>query len=59
MHRQIRALLDAGHEVTYVAPFTYFNVTPAMGLTAIDVARQASPAGRAPRSDAACGTRTC
>ncbi|WP_344491804.1 glycosyltransferase [Nonomuraea monospora] len=41
MHRQIRALLDAGHEVTYVAPFTYFNVTPAMGLTAIDVARQA------------------
>ncbi|MFC7104760.1 glycosyltransferase [Nonomuraea rubra] len=42
MHRQIRALLDAGHEVTYVAPFTYFNVTPAMGLTAIDVARQAS-----------------
>ncbi|MBE1590290.1 glycosyltransferase [Nonomuraea angiospora] len=42
MHRQIRALLDAGHEVTYVAPFTYFNVTPAMGLTAIDVARHAS-----------------
>ncbi|MFB4266340.1 glycosyltransferase [Nonomuraea sp. GTA35] len=42
MHRQIRALLDAGHEVTYVAPFTYFNVTPAMGLTAIDVPRQAS-----------------
>lgn len=46
MHRQIRALLDAGHEVTYVAPFTYFNVTPAMGLTAVDVARHASP-GRA------------
>ncbi|HEX4813327.1 MAG TPA: glycosyltransferase [Nonomuraea sp.] len=42
MHRQIRALLDAGHEVTYVAPFTFFNVTPAMGLTAVDVARQAS-----------------
>lgn len=41
MHRQIRALLDAGHEVTYVAPFTYFNVTPAMGVTAIDVARGA------------------
>jgi glycosyltransferase involved in cell wall biosynthesis len=37
MHRQIRALLDAGHEVTYVAPFTYFNVTPAAGLTAVDV----------------------
>ncbi|WP_043620718.1 glycosyltransferase [Nonomuraea candida] len=42
MHRQIRALLDAGHEVTYVAPFTFYNVTPAMGLTAIDVPRQAS-----------------
>ncbi len=41
MHRQIRALLDAGHEVTYVAPFTYFNVTPVMGLRAIDVPREA------------------
>ncbi|MEV6150997.1 glycosyltransferase [Nonomuraea sp. NPDC052129] len=41
MHRQIRALLDAGHEVTYVAPFTYYNVTPAMGVTAIDVPRNA------------------
>ncbi|MGW0801795.1 glycosyltransferase [Nonomuraea sp. NPDC002799] len=46
MHRQIRALLDAGHEVTYVAPFTYFNVTPAMGLAAVDVAHHASQ-GRA------------
>ncbi|MEV4220018.1 glycosyltransferase [Nonomuraea sp. NPDC049725] len=42
MHRQIRALLDAGHEVTYVAPFTYYNVTPAAGLTALDVARHAA-----------------
>ncbi|TDC04921.1 glycosyltransferase [Nonomuraea longispora] len=42
MHRQIRALLDAGHEVTYVAPFTHFNVTPAMGLRAGDVAYHAS-----------------
>ncbi|MCK2221215.1 glycosyltransferase [Actinomadura sp. ATCC 31491] len=42
MHRQIRALLDAGHEVTYVAPFTYYNVTPAMGVTAVDVPRRAS-----------------
>ncbi|TMR15852.1 glycosyltransferase family 4 protein [Nonomuraea turkmeniaca] len=46
MHRQIRALLDAGHEVTYVAPFTYYNVTPVMGLTAVDVARSA-PYGKA------------
>ncbi|TMR32834.1 glycosyltransferase family 4 protein [Nonomuraea zeae] len=46
MHRQIRALIDAGHEVTYVAPFTYFNVTPVMGLAAVDVAYHASP-GRA------------
>jgi glycosyltransferase involved in cell wall biosynthesis len=42
MHRQIRALLDAGHEVTYVAPFTYFNVTPAAGLTAVDVPHDAA-----------------
>jgi glycosyltransferase involved in cell wall biosynthesis len=41
MHRQIRALLDEGHEVTYVAPFTYYNVTPAMGITAVDVPRNA------------------
>ncbi|RSN14601.1 glycosyl transferase [Nonomuraea sp. WAC 01424] len=46
MHRQIRALLDAGHEVTYVAPFTYYNVTPAAGLTAVDVSRDA-PYGKA------------
>ncbi|GIH22048.1 hypothetical protein Aph01nite_03580 [Acrocarpospora phusangensis] len=39
MHRQIRALLDAGHEVTYVAPFTDCNVTPAPELRAIDVPR--------------------
>lgn len=39
MHRQIGALLDAGHEVTYVAPFTHYNVTPAPRLTAVDVAR--------------------
>ncbi|GAA1008766.1 hypothetical protein Aple_063380 [Acrocarpospora pleiomorpha] len=39
MHRQIRALLDAGHEVTYVAPFTHCNVTPAPELRAIDVPR--------------------
>lgn len=42
MHRQIRALLDAGHEVTYVAPFTHFNVTPAMRVTPVDVPYQAS-----------------
>ncbi|MER6828373.1 glycosyltransferase [Streptosporangium sp. NPDC000563] len=39
MHRQIRALLDAGHEITYVAPFTDCNVTPDPGIRAIDVPR--------------------
>ncbi|MFF0307515.1 glycosyltransferase [Streptosporangium sp. NPDC004379] len=39
MHRQIRALLDAGHEITYVAPFTDCNVTPIPGIRAIDVPR--------------------
>ncbi|MFI9554014.1 glycosyltransferase [Nonomuraea endophytica] len=41
MHRQIRALLDADHDITYVAPFTYFNVTPPLPITAIDVPRGA------------------
>ncbi|MEU6997054.1 glycosyltransferase [Nonomuraea sp. NPDC046570] len=41
LHRQIRALLDAGHEVTYVAPFTHCNVTPAPPITPIDVPRAA------------------
>ncbi|WP_062344736.1 glycosyltransferase family 4 protein [Herbidospora yilanensis] len=39
MHRQIRALLDAGHQVTYVAPFTHCNVTPQPEIRAIDVPR--------------------
>ncbi|MFC6080853.1 glycosyltransferase [Sphaerisporangium aureirubrum] len=39
MHRQIRALLEAGHEVTYVAPFTHCNVTPIPEIRAIDVPR--------------------
>ncbi|GAA0927500.1 glycosyltransferase [Nonomuraea longicatena] len=41
MHRQIRALLDAGHDVAYVAPFTYYNVTPPPPITAIDLPRGA------------------
>ncbi|MDH2427813.1 glycosyltransferase [Sphaerisporangium sp. TRM90804] len=39
MHRQIRALLAAGHEVTYIAPFTHCNVTPPAEIRAIDVPR--------------------
>ncbi|MEV5407955.1 glycosyltransferase [Thermopolyspora sp. NPDC052614] len=39
MHRQIRALLAAGHEVTYIAPFTDCNVTPPPEIRAIDVPR--------------------
>lgn len=39
MHRQIRALLDAGHEITYVAPFTDCNVTPDPRIRAVDVPR--------------------
>ncbi|MEW9527107.1 glycosyltransferase [Microbispora sp. NPDC049125] len=40
-HRQIRALLEAGHEVTFLAPFTHCNVTPQQGIRAIDVPRAA------------------
>ena len=39
MHRQIRALLEAGHEITYVAPFTDCNVTPDPRIRPIDVPR--------------------
>ncbi|SDQ88394.1 Glycosyltransferase involved in cell wall bisynthesis [Thermostaphylospora chromogena] len=39
MHRQIRALLAAGHDVTYVAPFTHCNVTPSPKIRAVDVPR--------------------
>ncbi|GAA2889115.1 hypothetical protein GCM10010517_53220 [Streptosporangium fragile] len=41
MHRQIRALLGAGHEITYVAPFTDCNVTPDPRIRAVDVPRAA------------------
>ncbi|MGI5486070.1 glycosyltransferase family 4 protein [Microtetraspora malaysiensis] len=60
-HRQIRALLDAGHEVTYVAPFTHCNVTPPPEIRAVDVPRAVGPrrlkALRAARSALAKGCR--
>lgn len=39
LHRQIRALVDAGHTVTYVAPFRECGVTPWDGLHSVDVPR--------------------
>ncbi|WP_211715881.1 glycosyltransferase [Nocardiopsis sp. MG754419] len=39
LHRQIRALLDAGHTVTYVAPFRECGVTPWDGVRSVDVPR--------------------
>jgi glycosyltransferase involved in cell wall biosynthesis len=39
LHRQIRALLDAGHQVTYIAPFRACGVTPWPELTTADVPR--------------------
>jgi glycosyltransferase involved in cell wall biosynthesis len=41
LHRQIRALLEAGHQVTYIAPFRACGVTPWPELTAADVPRAA------------------
>ena len=40
-HRQIAALLDAGWSVTYAAPFSGYDVQPAVttGLATVDVAR--------------------
>ncbi len=39
LHRQIRALLDAGHDVTYVAPFRACNATPWPEIDPLDVPR--------------------
>ncbi|MQA95642.1 MAG: glycosyltransferase [Streptosporangiales bacterium] len=39
LHRQILALLEAGHEVTYIAPFRARNVTPWRDVTPVDVPR--------------------
>src|SRR5260370_17009840 len=43
LHRQIRAMLDAGHQVSYIAPLTACGVRlrPRPGLTATDVPRAA------------------
>jgi glycosyltransferase involved in cell wall biosynthesis len=39
LHRQIRAMLDAGYSVTYAAPFRACDATPWSELTAVDVPR--------------------
>jgi glycosyltransferase involved in cell wall biosynthesis len=39
LHRQIRALIDAGHEITYMAPFRACNVTPWPDVVPVDVPR--------------------
>jgi len=38
-HREMRALLDAGHAVTYIAPFDSCGVTPPTDVTALSVPR--------------------
>jgi glycosyltransferase involved in cell wall biosynthesis len=39
LHRQIRALLDAGHDVTYMAPFRSCGVAPWPEVVPVDVPR--------------------
>lgn len=39
LHREIAALLAAGHDVTYAAPFSSYGVPPPPGVRAIDVPR--------------------
>ncbi len=39
LHRQIRAMLDAGYSVTYAAPFSAYATTAWPELTAVDVPR--------------------
>ncbi|WP_169949745.1 glycosyltransferase [Microbispora sp. H11081] len=41
LHRQIRALVDAGHEVTYAAPYTARGVVPRSFVTGVDLPRAA------------------
>ena len=50
-HRQIRALLDAGHEVTYIAPvdsvdFHPERARPSLQLTAVPRAWEGAGPGR-------------
>ncbi|MBV9795391.1 MAG: glycosyltransferase family 4 protein [Actinobacteria bacterium] len=39
LHREIRALLDAGHDVLYIAPFRACDVTPWPEVRGVDVPR--------------------
>jgi glycosyltransferase involved in cell wall biosynthesis len=39
LHREIRALLDAGHDVLYIAPFRACDVAPWPEIRAVDVPR--------------------
>ncbi|WP_283139684.1 glycosyltransferase [Rhizohabitans arisaemae] len=41
LHRQIRAIVDAGHEVTYAAPYTARGVVPRSWVTGVDLPRAA------------------
>ncbi|GII53798.1 hypothetical protein Pth03_21870 [Planotetraspora thailandica] len=41
LHREIRALVDAGHEVTYAAPFAARGVAPRPWVTGVDLPRAA------------------
>lgn len=54
LHRQIRALVEAGHTVTYVAPFRECGVTPWDQIRSVDVPRSQGrdrlPSLRAARS---------
>lgn len=41
LHRQIRSLTDAGHQVVYAAPFAARGVTPRDGIEGVDLPRSA------------------
>ncbi|WP_174549875.1 glycosyltransferase [Herbidospora cretacea] len=41
LHRQIRALVDAGHEVTYAAPYSARGVVPRSWVNGVDLPRAA------------------
>ena len=53
-HREIAALRDYGHEVTYAAPFVAFGQAPPVGVRTVDLPRSSgSPLKRLPAMAAA------
>ncbi|MEI6693788.1 MAG: glycosyltransferase [Actinomycetes bacterium] len=58
-HRQIPALINAGHHVSLAAPFSAFDAQPADGVTAIDLPRASARSRGAARRAARELLKSC